>query len=236
MKRRVLAIGMGLFLLVLMPASAFAANPANIDQSNPEGAAQANDGGHTFAQTFTTGKTGSFSSVDLWLSGTGAVTVNIEAVDGSHLPTGSSLATGTGTIGGSAGWVNFPFTVPLSVVPGQMYAIVFVLSDSQFAYGSDNGSDTYVNGVAYWFNTQNSTWTALGNTETLPSDEAFRTYVDPVATPAPPTAASAPPTSTLLETSTSSGDGIAWLLPLALIVSFSGFAVFVSRRRRLFQR
>jgi hypothetical protein len=226
---------MGLLLLVLLPASAFAANPANIDQSNAVGSAQANDGGHTFAQTFTTGKTGSFSSVDLWLSGSGSVTVNIEAVDGSHLPTGSALATGTGTIGGLAGWVNFAFTVPFAVAPGQMYAIVFDLSGSQFAYGSDNGSDTYVNGVAYWFNTQNSTWTVLGNNELLPSDEAFRTYVDPAASSAPPTT---PPTSTVLGSSNAADDGIAWLLPIALIASLSGFMVLISRqrRRRLFER
>jgi len=239
MKRRVLALGMGLLLLVLLPASAFAANPANIDQSNAVGSAQANDGGHTFAQTFTTGKTGSFSSVDLWLGGTGSITVDIEAVDGSHLPTGSSLATGTGSVSVTPGWVNFAFTVPLAVTPGQMYAIVFTSGVSNQAYGSNNGSDTYSNGVAYWFNTVNSTWTVLGNTESLPSDLAFRTYVDPAASSAPPTTPpTTPPTSTALGGSNAPDDGIAWLLPITLIASLSGFIVLISRqrRRRLFER
>jgi len=55
-----------------------------------------------------------------------------------------------------------------------MYAIVFTLNDSQFAYGSNSGTDTYPNGVAYFF--VSSVWTPVGNTPSLPPDLAFRTY------------------------------------------------------------
>jgi hypothetical protein len=228
MKRRVPALLAGLLLIGLVPGAVLAANPANIDQQSAVGGANANDGGHTFAQTFTTGKTGQFSSVDLWLGGSGSVTVNIEAVDGSHLPTGSSLASGTGTIPGSAGWTNFAFGTPLSVTPGTMYAIVFVLSSSQFAYGSDNGSNAYADGVAYWLN--GATWTALGLSQTLPTDEAFRTYVDPNAPPAP--GATAPPTSTAAGSSSAAGPGVPWFLPVWLLAALCGLMVMATRTRR----
>ena len=233
MNRRVLAAGAGLLLLVLLPGSVLAANPANIDQANAVGGANANDGGHQFAQTFTTGKTGMFSSVDLWLGGTGSLTVAIEAVDGSNLPTGPSLASGTATVATTAGWVNFAFGAPLAVTSGQVYAIVFTASASQFAYGSDNGTNTYTAGVAYWFNTATSAWTALGASETLPPDLAFRTYVDPNTTAAPVTAApgrTLPPTSTALGSSPDSG--FAWFVPLGLLASFVGLIVLFARQRR----
>ena len=227
MKRSVLAVSAGLLLLGLLPGSVLAANPANVDQVNVVGGATANDGGHQFAQTFTTGKTGKFSSVDLWLGGTGSVTVDIEAVDGSHLPTGPSLASGTASVG-TAAWVNFAFGAPLDVTSGQMYAIVFTLSDSQFTYGSDSGTNTYTAGVGYWFNTQTSAWTALGASEGLPPDLAFRTYVDPNTTPAP--GSTPPPTSTALGSSPDSGSS--WLLPMGLLASLFGLIVVSARQRR----
>ncbi|HEX7490359.1 MAG TPA: hypothetical protein VF337_01505 [Candidatus Limnocylindrales bacterium] len=249
MNRRVLAVSTGLLLAALIPGSILAANPASLDQVNNIGDAQANDGGHQFAQTFTTGRTGSFSSLDLWIGGGGPVTVGIEAVDGSNLPTGPSLATGTETVPQSGAWTNFPFTVPLSVVSGQMYALVFTLTDSQFAYGSDSGTDHYPAGIAYWFNTQNSTWTGLGLTQGLPPDLAFRTYVDAVVTPTPtpaptvgvttppagpttpPAGPTTPPTSTA-QGGSADGGAIVWFVPIGLLASFCGLIVLFSRQRR----
>jgi hypothetical protein len=238
-KRRGLALLAGLLVIGLTPGLTLAANPANIDQQNPVGAAQANDGGHTFAQTITVGKTGSFSSVDLWLGGGGSVTVDIEAVDGSDHPTGAPLATGTGAVAQSAAWVNFAFVTPLAVTPGTHLAIVFDTTD--FAYGSDSGTDTYAGGVGYWFNTVNSTWTPLGLSELLPPDLAFRTYVDPASSPSstpPPTSSPSstpPPTSTLPAASTPAGGGFPMPLPIALVGAF-GLVLFLNRqlRRRTF--
>jgi hypothetical protein len=177
MKRRALALCVGLLLLCLTPGLTLAILvPSNLDQSNNVGPAQANDGGHTFAQTFTVGKTGLLSGIDLFLGSGGVVNVGIKAVDGSGLPTGSELATGTATAPSIAGWVHFSLLVPLGVTSGQQYAIVFVDGGPPYAYGSDNGTDTYPAGVAYWLNS--STWTALGLSPTLPSDLAFRTFVD----------------------------------------------------------
>src|ERR1035437_9666034 len=92
----------------------------------------------------------------------------------SGLPTGSELAAGTAAAPSIAGWVHFPFLVPFGVTSGEKYAIVFVDGGPPYAYGSDNGTDTYPSGVAYWFDTGSSTWTALGLSPTLPSDLAFR--------------------------------------------------------------
>jgi hypothetical protein len=242
MNRRVLALSAGLLLVAVIPGSILAANPASLDQVNPVGSLTDNDGGHQFAQTFTTGKTGSFSSVDLWIGGAGPVSVDIEAVNGSNLPTGPSLATSSATVPQTAAWTNFQFTTPLSVVTGHMYAIVFTLTDSQFAYGSDTATDAYAAGVGYWFNTQNSTWTALGLTQTLPPDLAFRTYVDAIVVPTPtpaPTAAittppagpTTPPTSTF-QAGTGAGGAILWFVPIGLLASFCGLIVLFSNRRR----
>lgn len=238
MKRRVLALSAGLLLLGLLPGSTLAANPASIDQVNVVGSNQDNDGGHLMAQTFTVGKTGMLSSVDLWFAGGGSVTVDIKALDGSGHPTGLSLATGTGTASSASngGWTNFPFSVPLSVTSGQVYAIVFDFTGNPggpWAYGSNIGTDTYTGGVALFF--FSSAWTTMSSANLVP-DLAFRDYVDPNTTPAPsitpaPTN-TPPPTSTAAGSSSAPGGGIAWFVPMGLFASFFGLIVLISRRRQ----
>jgi len=237
MKRLLPALAAAALLLALSEGSILAADPAHID-AEQTGVSQ-NDGGHTFAQTIAVGHAGQFSSVDLWLGGSGSVTVNIEAVDGSDHPTGSPLATGTGAAPATAGWVNFPFTVPLTVTVGQHYAIVFDASPSTFAYGSN--SDFYGPGAAYWFDTVATQWKALGATEGFPVDLGFRTYVDPAAaqstptaTPTsvdPPTARNTPAPTSAVDNSASGGGSVVWLLPIGLLAACGGMMFVIYRRR-----
>lgn len=226
MKSRALALLTALLVVALTPGFVFATSPT-VDQENDVGAGNANDGGHTFAQTFTVGATGLMSSVDLWLGGGGSVTIDIEAVDGSHLPTGPSLATGTATAptpdGGN--WVNFALSVPMSVTPGEMYAIVFATNG--FAYGSDWDTDAYPNGEAYWLNA--STWTALGATEGLPPDLAFRTYVGPASAPK---STATPATTSVAAPPAPVDGGVGWLLPVGLLASAGVLLAVADRRRR----
>jgi hypothetical protein len=221
MKRLLPALAAAALLLALSAGSILAANPAHLDAAQT--AVTLNDGGHTFAQTIATGHAGEFSSVDLWLGGSGSVTVNIQAVDGSDHPTGSSLATGTATVPSTAAWVNFNFTVPLSVTVGQHYAIVFDASASTFAYGSD--SDFYGPGAAYWFDTVATQWKALGATEGLPVDLGFRTYVDPAVVKKTPS-----PTS-MADDSQPSGGSLVWFLPIGLLAAVGGMALVIRRKR-----
>ena len=176
MKRHALALCGGILLLGLLPGAALAGNPtppsnaANLDQwNNPVTGFES--GPYSFGQTFTVGKTGMLSGVDLNLSiyATQIVPVDIYALDGSGLPTGSSLASTqvplstTGT-----GWVHFSFPAPLSVTKNAQYAIVFNTGEQTSANGS---TDTYAGGQAL---THNGPWAALSD----PADFAFATFVD----------------------------------------------------------
>ena len=222
MKRILPAVAAAALLLVVSQGSILAANPAHIDAAQT--AVTLNDGGHTFAQTIAIGHAGKFSSVDLWLGGSGSVTVNIEAVDGSDHPTGSPLATGTGTVPSTANWVNFNFAVPLSVTIGQHYAIVFDLGPSAFTYGSD--SDFYGPGAAYWFDTVATQWKALGASEALPVDLGFRTYVDPAVV-----VTKTPTPTSMADDSQPSGGSLLWFLPVGLLAAVGGMALVILRKR-----
>jgi len=197
MDRRLLALAAGLLLAALVPGSALAVNPANLDQhqdSTPDWG-----GGVTEGQTFTVGTTGQLTDVGLALAmnGTETVNVSIQTLNGSSQPSGTILATGSASVTGSdkyaAGWVYFTLSSPISVVAGEHYAIVFSTTNSQF-FGAFGSTDTYAGGQE-WF-VQSSAWTDHGYTT---YDLAFRTYVQAAAaTPAPTSRATAtpPPTST----------------------------------------
>jgi hypothetical protein len=227
MKRLLPALAAASLLLALSQGLVLAADPAHID-AEQTGVTQ-NDGGHTFAQTIAVGHAGSFSSVDLWLGGGGSVTVDIEAVDGSDHPTGSPLATGTATAPTTPGWVNFTFTVPLSVTIGQHYAIVFAAAGAPYAYGSN--SDFYGPGAAYWFDTVATQWKALGATEGLPVDLGFRTYVDPPVVKNSPTVKKTPAPTSSVDNTPSGGSSIVPLLPIGLLTACGGMMLVIYRRR-----
>jgi hypothetical protein len=173
MKRRALAFCASLLLVALVPGSTLAINPtSNLDQHN-DPAADSASAALNLAQTFTAGKSGLLSGVDLYLSlvGGGNLTASIEATT-SGWPTGSTLASGFGAVSATAGWVHFAFSTPLSVVKDTVYAIVINPTAAGVWYGSTN---TYPGGQAFM---AASPWNTLAN----PADFAFRTYVDTVGT------------------------------------------------------
>jgi hypothetical protein len=169
MKRRALALSAGLLLaLGLMPGSTLAIVPGTLDQHNDPGVGVAG-GAVNLAQTFTAGKSGLLSGVDLYLSlvGGGSLTASIEAT-ASGLPTGSALASGSGAVSATAGWVHFAFPTPLSVVKDSVYAIVINPTAGGVWHGSTN---TYPGGQAFG---DFAPWQAFD----VPADFGFRTYVD----------------------------------------------------------
>jgi hypothetical protein len=178
MKRRALAICASLLLVGLVPGSTLAIPTSNLDQHN-DPAMPLNhfaSGAVNWAQTFTAGKSGLLSGVDLyvrnWGGGGVSLTVSIEATTSGGLPTGPALASASSAVSSTAGWVHFSFTTPLSVVKDTVYAIVSNLATVGVWYGSTN---TYPGGQAF---EAGAPWNTLSD----PADFAFRTYVDDVAT------------------------------------------------------
>src|SRR5450759_672971 len=133
MKRGALALGMGLLLLSLAPASALAIDPtSNLDQSAATGSTST--GLSVMAQTFTAGRGGLLTGVDLSLAINGTTTVsisleNVHNVAGFMFPDGIVRASGsrsvTGVSASTPSWVHFSFTSEPTVASGTMYAIVF---------------------------------------------------------------------------------------------------------------
>ena len=136
MKRGALALFGGLLLLALAQGLTLAINPtSSLDQANdPSGSAWG--GGQTMAQTFTAGKTGMLSKVGLSLATNGSetVSVSIEGVNGSALPTGTNLSTSSSvSVSGSSfnnnAWYYFSFGTPVAVVSGTQYSIVLTTTN-----------------------------------------------------------------------------------------------------------
>lgn len=78
MRRRAFALSASLLLAGLMPGLALAASPV-LDQSNAWTPGYTFSGAVQVAQTFTAGKTGALTSVDLYMAGSGSVAVSLEA-------------------------------------------------------------------------------------------------------------------------------------------------------------
>ena len=204
-QRVALALCAGL-LLGLMPGSALA--KPTVDQQNiADGTGFS--GVDTLAQTFTVGRTGTLTQIDLLIDESPAksLTVHIKAV-GATYPTGSDLATGSASVNVQA-WYHFPLSKALSVKAGQKYAIIFSLGATGGVYGSTSG-DKYPRGQAL---VEDPSWFTYAGT----IDFDFKTYVAPLApapTPKPtakpqptsaPSASTAPsatPTSTPVPTTT----------------------------------
>ena len=180
MKRRALAICASLLLVGLVPGSTLAISPtSNLDQSAATGATST--GGSPMAQTFTAGRGGLLTGVDLSLAINGTTTVSVSLqgvhnVGGDMVPDGTVKATGSGSVTGASSstpsWVHFSFSSEPTVASGTMYAIVF---DPGTA-GAFGGADVYTGGAA-WARPQLG-WIPIANL----SDFGFRTYVDNVGT------------------------------------------------------
>jgi hypothetical protein len=230
-KRLGLVVFSAFLLVALLPGTASATVLGSLDQSNDP--ASSNPPGigtpGQIAQTFTAGKTGYLTEIQLFLVGSGTITASIEPTSGG-LPTGVVLASSSESWDG-IGWVEFPFAAPASVISGTKYAIVF----NTGANGSTEGSgDTYSGGQALLLA---GTWMSMQ--DAFPSsvlfDFAFKTYVDvPVVAPAqtalPQTA---PPTNTDSPPSSNETGSPAWLLPAGLLGLLGVALVLVYRHRRL---
>ena len=146
MKRSALALCAGLLVLGLMPGSALATSGV-LDQSNASTGLSAGTSG-MLAQTFTAGKTGSLTEVDLYMEGDNAhaINVTIQATTGG-LPNGTVLATsGFGTPPNVVAWVPFSISSQPSITSGTMYAIVF----SPGAYNAVKGSPNTYSPARHW--------------------------------------------------------------------------------------
>ena len=183
MKRKVLALPAllaGMLLIGLVPGSTLATNStSNLDQSAATGAIST--GGSLMAQTFTAGRSGLMTGLDLSLAINGTTTVSVSLqgvhnVAGDMVPDGVQKAHGSRSVTGASSstpiWPHFSFTSEPTVVAGTMYAIVF---DPGTA-GVLGGADVYSGGSA-WARPQQG-WIPFFSL----SDFGFRTYVDNVGT------------------------------------------------------
>lgn len=178
MRRRVLALFVGILVLSLTPGPALAASV--VDQSN-EGQNLKGDGGHDLAQTVTVGQTGRLTGVDLRLYSANGWTdaVSIQTIERvSRKPTGVVLASATISVIGEK-WYHIEFATPVSLIAGGRFAIVLSQGGNcSWRYSSG----TYSRGEALEYG---SAWTNLLGDANL--DFVFRTYMDsaPIPTPAP---------------------------------------------------
>jgi hypothetical protein len=131
--------------------------------------------------TFTAGKTGLLTHVELYLfvemDGVGvpdAATVEIQTTDPiSRMPSGSVIATATTSLSDTspAMWYDFVFATPPQVTAGTRYAIVVT--------GAPDGGSSWYYTNPYTGGGQNLVNQGSGWTVTPNSGRAFRTYVFP---------------------------------------------------------
>jgi hypothetical protein len=167
------------------------AQPETVDQSDSP-AGMATSTLYHQAQTFTAGKNGRLTGVDLYLAVSSQQTVHIyiRAVNGSGLPTGSNLDSSTLVLATqSAGWVHFPLPGLVNVNSGTKYAVVldnggsFAVSWSWAgSYSGGQGMSANDAGDSSW-TTNDAVYGAW--------DFAFKTYVTSVTQPGKPTAVTA---------------------------------------------
>lgn len=178
MKRRALALGASLLLLGLMPGGVAAKTASNLDQINqPPNTNYSANASLGLCQTFTAGRTGMLSRLDLNMASDGATIhyVEIHATDPSTgLPTGAALASAWFNVNGP--WDTVTFLRPASVTSGSVYAIVIPDTTNLWAYGT---TGTRAGGQAY---EDSSAWTALGAGEGEPTNLGFAIFIDTVTT------------------------------------------------------
>jgi Domain of unknown function (DUF4082) len=190
MKRRAFALCACLLLLGLVPGSTLAVSGVR-DQSNPSTdnnpACSNTAPDYPLAQTFTAGKSGSLTEVDLWMTGDGttSITVKIEGTTSGGAPNDADvLATATATPASTAGWVEFIFSTPPSITSETAYAIVFS-TGRIFAVCA---ADSYAGALAW---NDDGSWSSGG-------EMAFQTFVaGAAATPTPCATPASTPTPTV---------------------------------------
>jgi hypothetical protein len=190
MKRRAFALCVCLLLLGLMPGSTLAVSGVR-DQSNPSTdlnpacSSAARD--YPLAQTFTAGKSGLLTEVDLWMTGDGTTSfaVKIEGTTSGGAPNDADvLATATATPASTAGWVKFIFSTPPSITSATVYAIVF----STGLIFAVCAADPYAGALAW---NDDGSWSSGG-------EMAFQTFVAAAAaTPTPCATPASTPTPTV---------------------------------------
>jgi uncharacterized repeat protein (TIGR01451 family) len=147
------------------------------------------------AQTFTAGKSGPLSRVDVNLfcyfcgSLPPSITVSIRATSGG-VPTGGDLATASTVITnwsvGAQAWFTANFATPATVSSGTQYALVVrssasyangTLAFSNSAISSSTGNDVYGGGKLLFSTNSGSSWTVQMYGTSGTSDAGFQTYV-----------------------------------------------------------
>ena len=147
------------------------------------------------AQTFTAGKSGALSRVDVnlfcYFCGTAPppITVSIRATS-NGVPTGGELATGSTVISnwsvGAQAWFTVNFATPATVSAGTQYALVIrpsasyvngTLAFSNSAVSSAQGNDVYGGGKLLYSTNSGSAWTVQMYGTTGTSDAGFKTYI-----------------------------------------------------------
>ncbi|HEX4191325.1 MAG TPA: hypothetical protein VHZ06_10065, partial [Marmoricola sp.] len=134
---------------------------------------------YSFAQTFTAGRSGPLTRVDLLIdrfAGTPAINVGIYATDDSGIPTGPALATGTlPTLPDSVqGFQSASFSTPPVLVKDTKYAIeASAPGDNTNSGWCFNTNQPYTGGEGFGYATQapDPAWTPYD------VDFAFRTYI-----------------------------------------------------------
>jgi uncharacterized repeat protein (TIGR01451 family) len=147
------------------------------------------------AQTFTAGKSGPLSRVDVnlfcYFCGTAppSIIVSIRATS-NGVPTGGDLATATTVITnwqvGAQVWFTASFASPATVSSGTQYALVVrpsasyvngTLAFSNSAVSSAQGNDVYGGGKLLFSTNSGSAWTVQMYGTTGTSDAGFKTYI-----------------------------------------------------------
>jgi hypothetical protein len=243
-------------LLSFAPAPAVAASPGNPDQFNGCGPYDTG-GADDLAQTFTAGKSGTLTGVDLWLDGSGSVSLKLETTSAGR-PSGTLLAATSLSYTTTDRRIRarFTFSPAPSVGAGNSYALVFTTS------GLICGSlDTYSGGRAWTDGgvevvavagsdlgagqaAADPQWTPLE----YPADFAFQTYVDdgtpvnptplttePLGQPftfAPKANPTPPLTATDGESSSPAAGQVVWFAGLAVSGGILAFLIVGDHRRR----
>jgi hypothetical protein len=177
MKRPALALSAGILMMALLPGSTLATFIGTVDQENTVISNGGTNSSQPLAQTFTAGKTGLLTQIQLSMRATGGdIGLQIEATTGG-LPNGTVVATTVHTSPANiSGWCAFSLVSPIAVIAGTKYAIVFDMSPLTGAT-ADSSGNTYSGGQALL--KSGSTWGAVNG---LVLDWDFKTLVDPQTT------------------------------------------------------
>jgi hypothetical protein len=178
---------------VVVPSSASAAGVLDQSQTTYSGGWGADMMyPRQYAQTFTAGISGSLEQVELYIAGSGDLTVKIETMVGG-LPSGVAIATATvpaSSVPGSAAWVTVPLSASAPISAGTEYAIVLdSLGIHYWWFGASDAGGPYAAGASLVSYDAGSNWPAIAPDQ----DFMFRTFVTPVDTVAPALSCAATP-------------------------------------------